>query len=293
MVFPPQPVILQQAQIKIEASALHQLLECPRTEHHGRQARGGAETLLRAAEAHVESPSRSYRSCGRRTRSTVSTMTRAPCFLAIAASCAIGFRTPVDVFGVDHCDNVELLRANSRAQGVRVARAAPFNVQSFDGRSVSFTHVREPFAEVSGDDDEDACAVGDEVRNARLHSGGACAGHSKRERAVRRIEQPRKTYADIVEHRRHERIQMADRGRSHRAHHPGRGHAGPGAQRMREVSGEKAHAATSSSLASAFLSEAIPASWSGISGGRGTPTSKPRRFRAAFNPGTPHIEPTS
>ena len=84
---------------------------------------------------------------------------------------------------------------------------------------------------------------------------------------------PRQTRAHIVEQRHHQRIEMADGRRRHRAHHARRGQARSGAEQDAIGVGQQAHAGISSKCASASRSAGTIDSGSGSSGGRGTPTS--------------------
>ena len=56
VILPPQPVVLEQLQVEVEAAARDAPLERPRPEDDRRQARRRAETFLRAAVARVDAP---------------------------------------------------------------------------------------------------------------------------------------------------------------------------------------------------------------------------------------------
>src|SRR5204862_5808450 len=99
--------------------------------------------------------------------------------------------------------------------------------------------------------------------------------------------QPHQPLAYIVEQPDHHWIEMADGRCRHRAHHPRSGEARTGAKKNPIGVGEEAHAGISSKCATASRSAATAGSDAGASGGRGTPTSQPISFSAAFSPGTP------
>ena len=75
---------------------------------------------------------------------------------------------------MDHRDDVESAgldgcRGQRAAKRVGIARAAPLHVEPRHHRAISLAHLREPIAEVAGDDDEDAGAFAHEVRDHCFH----------------------------------------------------------------------------------------------------------------------------
>ena len=130
---------------------------------------------------------------------TASTIVSAPCSRAIRASAWIGFSTPVDVSACTIADDVDRACGERAAECVGIARAAPLDVEARHRGAVALAHLREPIAEVAGDDDQHARALAHEVGDDRFHARRAGAGDGERERAVGRPEQPPEPAAHLVE----------------------------------------------------------------------------------------------
>ncbi len=128
-------------------------------------------------------------------------------------------------FGVNDRDHVRPGSGECGAECVRVARAAPFDLEACHLPTVALTHLREAIAEVPADDHENPFPWFYEIRDHGLHAGGAGARDREGKRAVRRTERPLQSLPHIIEQREHQRVEVAYGGRRHGAHYAGRGQA--------------------------------------------------------------------
>ena len=253
---------------------MHAPLERARTEDDRRQTRRRAEAFLRAAVARVDAPradvermpaerrdrvddrqravlARDRRELARPDSARRSTFPRAPC---ATMSAGVAFR--------------------ARAQRVGIAGAAPLDVEPRHRRAVALAHLRQPIAEVAGDDDERrACP-----RSTRFATAvsmpdvpvpdTANANDPSGARNIRASRARTSSSSAIISGSR-----WLTRRRRHRAHHARRGQARPGPEQDAIGVGQQAHAGISSNAGQRVAQRGDRRVGHGRSGGRGTPTS--------------------
>ena len=184
VILAPEPVVLEQLQVEVEAAALHAPLERARTEHDRRQTRRARRDTSACSCSTRRCPTRRHPADGRR---TTSPRRRSSAHHARARSRparATGFSTPVDVSACTIATMSAGAGPSARAQRVGIARAAPLDVEPRHRRAVALAHLRQPIAEIAGDDDEHLRASADEIRDGGFHPRRAGAGHRERERPL-------------------------------------------------------------------------------------------------------------
>ena len=148
------------AEIEVEAAALHAPLERARAEDDRRQPRRRRRGISACSCSRRRCPTPPTSSGMPPSDVTASTIVSAPCSRAIAASSRTGFSDA----------GRRLARAPSRrrrpaspsacARSASGSHARPHSTSSArDRRAVALAHLREPIAEVAGDDDERARAL--------------------------------------------------------------------------------------------------------------------------------------
>src|SRR5262249_36742064 len=108
------------------------------------------------------------------------------------------------------------------AQEVQRTGATPVTVEPRHDCPLTLPQLRETFAKISVDDDQYARPFAYEVGDYRLHSRRTGSGDRKCERPFGGTKEARQPRPNVVEESHHNRIQVADGWRSHRAHHAGR-----------------------------------------------------------------------
>jgi hypothetical protein len=109
--------------------------------------------------------------------------------------------------------------AQELADGVGIDRAPPTDVQPVQDGAVPRQHVRQPVAEVAGDNAERTFAGLDEIGDHRFHRRRARAGDGEHGRLVRRLEQLVQARANVVEQRHELGIEVRARRRRERLEH--------------------------------------------------------------------------
>ena len=117
-----------------------------------------------------------------------------------------------------HRDDVGGPAGERRLDCLGIAGAPPLDIHPRHLGAVSAEDLRQPRAEVSGHDHQDFRAWRGDIGNRRLHSRGAGARDSERERSLTRRENAAQLAAHLIEDPHHLGIQMAEHGVGHRAH---------------------------------------------------------------------------
>ena len=131
---------------------------------------------------------------------------------------ATGFKTPVDVSACTIATMSAGRLASAVSTACGIAGAPPLDIHPRHLGAVSAEDLRQPRAEVSGHDHQDFRAWRGDIGNRRLHSRGAGARDSERERSLTRRENAAQLAAHLIEDPHHLGIQMAEHGVGHRAH---------------------------------------------------------------------------